>query len=71
MSTLKTLSKIFLSTGIIIFISFNLVAAEDSWIRVNLLGYKPESMKVAVWVGKNRTDISSFILVDVMSEKGI
>ena len=71
MSTLKTLSKIFLSTGIIIFISFTHVAAEDSWIRVNLLGYKPESMKVAVWVGKNRTDISSFILVDVMSEKKV
>jgi endoglucanase len=40
-----------------------------AFIRVNLLGYKPASKKVAVWAGKEAHTITNFQLVDVLSGK--
>ncbi len=67
----KILSKIIFSFGFMLLFSFTPKDAEDSWIRVNLLGYKPGSNKVAVWAGKSKTVISSFILIDALSEKKV
>lgn len=38
--------------------------AQPSWIRINLAGYKPESIKVAVWGSKENASIQRFELVD-------
>src|SRR5215213_10710420 len=38
-------------------------------IRVNLLGYKPSSKKIAVWASKEAHTITNFQLVDVLSGK--
>jgi len=37
---------------------------EDSWIRINLLGYPTESVKVAVWASKNGVIPSQFDIVE-------
>lgn len=37
---------------------------QQSWIRINLAGYKPEGIKVAVWACKENTSIDKFQLVD-------
>ncbi len=39
----------------------------QAWIRINLLGYKPTGIKVAVWCSKQNESITSFELVDVAS----
>jgi peptidoglycan/xylan/chitin deacetylase (PgdA/CDA1 family) len=44
-------------------------AQEDTWIRVNGLGYLPQSKKVAVWCSKGTASIDRFQLVDSASEK--
>ena len=38
----------------------------DAWIRINLLGYTPAGIKVAVWCSKGET-VSSFSLLDSAS----
>ena len=37
---------------------------QSSWIRVNLLGYLPQSDKVVVWVSKGNKKITSFQVLD-------
>src|SRR5687768_7930064 len=39
----------------------------QSWIRINMLGYTPDGIKVAVWCSKNDDRPSSFSLVNVLS----
>ncbi|MCE5249677.1 glycoside hydrolase family 9 protein [bacterium] len=39
----------------------------QSWIRINQLGYLPESIKVAVFVSKNSARITSFDLRDALT----
>jgi hypothetical protein len=41
----------------------------DSWIRINLLGYQPNSVKVAVWCSKNNTEIKTFQLIHAETKK--
>jgi len=43
--------------------------AQDTWIRVNQLGYRPASKKVAVWVSKRDQAVKTFALRDVKSNK--
>src|SRR3954468_13042248 len=43
----------------------------DSWIRINLLGYKPSSVKIAVYVSKLQTSIPVFTLLDVATGKTV
>jgi endoglucanase len=40
-----------------------------AWIRINQLGYKPASSKVAVWCSKDSVTIKTFQLVDAVSKK--
>ena len=40
-----------------------------SWIRINLLGYKPSSPKIAVYASKETKSISSFQLTEAASGK--
>jgi peptidoglycan/xylan/chitin deacetylase (PgdA/CDA1 family) len=46
-------------------------AQTNSWVRINLLGYKPNSSKVAVWCSKEQTMIADFTIVDVASGKEV
>lgn len=56
---------IFLITGLIF--SFKVKENADQWIRINWLGYMPNSIKVAVWCSKDESAITSFQLVDSAS----
>ncbi len=49
------------------FLSF----AQSQWIRVNQIGYLEDDVKVAVWVSKSLTEISSFELVDAVDNKTV
>jgi endoglucanase len=40
-----------------------------SWIRINLLGYQPTGVKVAVWCSKEQLAVSSWQLIDVNAKK--
>lgn len=51
------------------FFSFQANALDSSWIRINLLGYKPSGIKVAVWCGKVNESFASFQLVDASTNK--
>ena len=42
---------------------------DSAWIRINLLGYKPSSGKVAVYGSKRMSSVSSFQLVEASSGK--
>jgi hypothetical protein len=42
---------------------------EQSWIRINLLGYKPTNSKVAIWCSKEDKPIKTFQLVDAKTKK--
>jgi len=42
---------------------------QNSWIRINLLGYKPDGIKVAVWCARGEAVVSSFQLVDFPTQK--
>ncbi|HEY0731709.1 MAG TPA: glycoside hydrolase family 9 protein, partial [Chitinophagaceae bacterium] len=48
-----------------------LYAQTNSWIRINLLGYQPQSAKVAVWGGKGDVFITHFQLIDSASNKAV
>lgn len=41
----------------------------ESWIRINLAGYKPQGIKVAVWGSKESSTIEKFELVDKATGK--
>src|SRR6185436_15431432 len=41
----------------------------SSWIRINLLGYQPNSVKVAVWCSKDSMQVKTFQLVDAVTKK--
>ncbi|QBQ42956.1 cellulase [Sphingobacterium psychroaquaticum] len=43
--------------------------AQDTWIRVNQLGYKSAGKKVAVWASKTDKKVSSFTLKDKKTNK--
>jgi hypothetical protein len=42
---------------------------ETSWIRINLLGYKPGSVKVATWGSKEDKQVKTFQLIDAVTKK--
>jgi endoglucanase len=41
----------------------------SSWIKVNLVGYKPNSIKVAVWCSKDKHTLTSFQVIDVQTKQ--
>ena len=42
---------------------------DSAWIRINLLGFQPSGVKVAVWCSKEELGISNWELVDAVSKK--
>lgn len=42
---------------------------QKAWIRINQLGYKPASPKVAVWCSKDSASVTSFQLIDAETKK--
>lgn len=64
---MKYFITIFLAA--IILTSYKSAEEKDAFIRVNLLGYKPASPKVAVWCSMQGNTISNFQLVEVLSGK--
>ena len=44
-------------------------ADDSSWIRINLLGYQPNSVKVAVWCSKQQLAIDNWQLVDTKTNQ--
>ena len=44
-------------------------AKEQSWIRINQLGYLPNGTKVAVWVTKENKSLKSFSVIDNRTKK--
>ena len=58
-----------LLTALLIFFTSNLIAKENSWIRINQLGYQPNGSKVAVFVSKKQASITHFELVSVASKQ--
>jgi endoglucanase len=43
--------------------------APTAWIRINLAGYKPDGIKVAVWGSKVKTSIERFQVIDKQTGK--
>jgi peptidoglycan/xylan/chitin deacetylase (PgdA/CDA1 family) len=44
---------------------------QQSWIRINLLGYQPKSIKVAIWASKSNELPSSFDIIEKTSGKTV
>ncbi len=64
------LKNLLLSVFILLAVS-SFAATDSSWIRINQLGYLPNSSKVAVWVSKQDQQIQSFSLVDAATGKTV
>ena len=62
----KFILPLFFISGLSI-IGFNALAQTNSWIRINLLGYKPNSSKVAVWCSKEPLPLTDFTVINVAS----
>ncbi|RPD96604.1 cellulase [Aureibaculum marinum] len=63
----KTILTILLS---FLFLNFT-YKKENSWIRINQLGYLPQSIKVAVLGSKDNIEVKKFSLVDAKTDKTI
>ena len=69
------IKRITFFTLLIIMIQLAVAQDNQSWIRVNLLGYQPKGVKVAVWCSKessvvNRlSSVRKFQLIDVITGK--
>lgn len=55
----------FLTTLLIIASTFTCKA--DEWIRINQLGYLPQSIKVAVFMSEEKTTVNSFSIIDAFT----
>lgn len=58
-----------LLAAMILVCSFDERQSVQAWIRINQLGYQPNSLKVAVWCSKGNSAISSFQLIDAKNGK--
>lgn len=52
---------------VVSFVLFSFAGAPSSWIRINLLGYKPAGVKVAAWCSKGQTLPQTFQVVEAGS----
>lgn len=50
---------------------YALQANADEWIRINQLGYLPESKKVAVFMSEEQTELKEFALIDFFTNETI
>lgn len=62
---MKLAKLIFCASLIVTTPVFSQVSNSESWIRINLLGYRPENQKVAIWCSKTDKKIEAFEVVDV------
>ncbi|WP_455590989.1 glycoside hydrolase family 9 protein [Bacteroides sp.] len=53
------------------FILISLQTRADEWIRINQLGYLPQSKKVAVFISEEPTEIKDFSLIDIFTGKTV
>ena len=51
----------------VIFTLIALTCKADEWIRVNQLGYLPQSIKVAVFMSEEGSCVDSYTLVDAFT----
>jgi len=64
------MKRLFISVTIILFFtSFQKSQQQTSWIRINLLGYTPKGIKVAVWCSKGQSAVSNWQLIETNSGK--
>ena len=63
MKNTKRLFSLFVASMIL------LVAQADEWIRINQLGYLPQSIKVAVFMSEEGSQLDEFQLVDAYTQK--
>ena len=54
--------------GLVLFLTA-LTASASSWIRINQLGYLPQSVKVAVFISDETISFSPFQLIDAGTGK--
>jgi endoglucanase len=59
----------FLFFIVIFFTSFNNDENTNIWIRINWLGYKLKSTKIALWCSKDTASVKIFQLVDAVTNK--
>ena len=57
------MKKIIFIISVTILVSCNYNIQNNSWIRINHLGYTPESIKNAVFVSKEINEIESFEII--------
>src|SRR4030095_4237279 len=55
----------------VLLFSFKKNAENNSWVRINQLGYTPQGIKVAVWCSKDETALTSFSLIDSATGKTV
>src|SRR5690349_11706560 len=65
----KFIPSLFFIVGLSV--GFNAVAQTNSWVRINLLGYKPNSPKVAVWCSKEPLALTDFTVINVASGSAV
>ena len=63
------MKKLFLSAAFLV--CSTLVAKADQWIRINQLGYLPQSIKVAVFISEEPAQITDFEVVDAATGKTV
>ncbi len=66
---MKKILSAFCSFLLLPLLSFQ--TANQAWIRINQLGYTPQSVKVAVWVSKANSSISTFELVEAGTNRQV
>ena len=60
--------KLFL-LGLLLPLFLSYQTRHEAWIRINLAGYKPEGIKVAVWGSKENATIRNFQVIDKVTGK--
>lgn len=58
----------------LVVVTISFIPSEEgktSWIRINLLGYKPGSSKVAVWCSKKNETVNTFQLIDAAKKQAV
>ena len=63
------MKRLFLLALVLLFTAAGLRA--DQWIRINQLGYLPQSIKVAVFISEENADIKKFEVVDAATNKTV
>ncbi len=60
---------LFFRAVILLFCISTHLNAQQSWIRINQLGYLPQSTKVAVWVSKENIKVVDFELCEALTDR--